>query len=393
MSTIIYGSERKSKEKPLFTKENPFLCKLKKRYLLSKEGSTKKTFHISLDITNSSITYKEGDAIGILPKNPDRQVSCLLSLLSTSGEELIIDSRSTDLISLKDYLYYKANLARVTPALLTLIKNTSSCFSNSYLETLLIADNKSLRSEYIDMHDVLSCLKEFSPKAIDIQAFVNTLSPILPRFYSVASSQTVYPDEIHLLVATFSYKVQGEERTGIGSDFLCYQADDTTPIPIYIQHNPNFALPADSATPIIMIGPGTGIAPYRGFLQRRALNSTKTRNWLFFGECHKAYDFYYEQELMQYIKEGFLHLSTAFSRDQDYKIYVQHLMNTHAKELWEWIEEGAILYVCGDAKQMAKDVTEMLLKIFQREGNLSLEHSKEFLQLMRKQKRFQADVY
>lgn len=393
MSTTIYTSERKSKEKDLFTKDNPFLSRVKECTLLNKEGSSKRTFHISLDISNSSITYSEGDAIGILPKNPECMISSLLDILGTSGEDFIQDPRSSNLISLKNYLYYKTNLARVTPALLSLLKNNPFSIKASLLETLLVAENKALRSEYIEIHDVLSCLQDFSPKDLDLQSFVNALPPMLPRFYSIASSQSCYPDEIHLLVATFSYEIQGEARTGIGSDFLCYQATYDTAIPLYVQHNPNFTLPSDLTIPIIMIGPGTGIAPYRGFLQKRALSTTKTQNWLFFGECHKAYDFYYEQEFQHYAEQGLLRISTAFSRDQEHKIYVQHQMEHHAKELWQWINQNAVLYLCGDAKEMAKDVTEMLLKIFQREGNLSLERSKELLQLMRKQKRFQTDVY
>lgn len=393
MSTIIYTSETKSKEKHLFTKENPFLSKVKQCFLLNKEGSSKKTFHVSLDISNSSITYNEGDAIGILPKNPDYQISTILDITQLSGEEFIQDPRSSCSMSLKDFLYYKANLARVTPALLTLFKTNAFSLKTALLETLLLTENKTLRTEYIDMHDVLSCVKDFYPQKLIPQEFVNALAPMLPRFYSIASSQSCYPDEIHLLVATFNFTIQGELRAGIGSDFLCYQASNTTPVPLYVQHNPNFTLPADPTIPIIMIGPGTGVAPYRGFLQKRILSSTKTKNWLFFGECHKACDFYYEEEFLNYEKQGFLKISTAFSRDQEHKIYVQHQMETHAKEFWQWIDQGAIIYLCGDAKHMAKDVTEMLLKIFHKEGNLSMEQSKELLHLLRKQKRFQSDVY
>jgi sulfite reductase (NADPH) flavoprotein alpha-component len=400
MSTIIDGSERKSKEKPLFTKENPFLSYLRERAPLSKEGSSKKTFHLSLKINNPSFLYKEGDAIGVLPKNPDSLVSAILSLLNTAGDVVIKNPRSLnpespEQLSFKDYLYYKTNLTRVTPALLHLINNTLS--SHPDLEKLLLPENKLLRSDYTEKHDLLSCLEYFSPKNLDLQELVNATSPILPRFYSIASSSSHYPEEIHLLVSTFSYTVQEKPRTGVGSQFLCYEADFSTPIPIYVQHNPNFCLPSDLTTPMIMIGAGTGIAPYRAFLQQRshALSSSiqKPRFWLFFGERNQAFDFYYEQELTRYVNQGLLKLSAAFSRDQQHKIYIQHLMEEQSKELWQWIQEGANIYLCGDAKQMAKDVNNTLLSIFQKEGSLSLEESKELLHLMRKQKRFQVDVY
>lgn len=392
MSTIIYGLPRKSKEKHIFTKEDPFLAPIKERYVLNKQGSCKKTFHISLDVSDSSIIYQEGDAIGIWPQNDSSIVTSLLSFIKDSKDTVVQDPRSEQKLSLEQYLYHKANLSRVSLSLLQLILDSSPSTQHiDRLRNLLIPDHKTLRAEYIKEHDVLTCLNDFAPTGLDAHTLVTALSPMLPRFYSIASSQVRYPHEIHLLVSTFSYAIQNEVRTGLGSHFLCYSEHST--VPLYVQHNPNFALPTHPETPILMIGPGTGIAPYRAFLQRRASLPIKTRNWLFFGECNEAYDFYYQKELSHYITEGYLKLSTAFSRDQPHKVYVQHRLLEQSREVWAFLQEGAYLYLCGDATHMAKDVTEALLTIAQKEGNLSLEQARHFFHHLRKEKRFQSDVY
>lgn len=392
MSTIIYGLTRKSKEKHLVTKEDPFFAPIKHRVLLNKEGSSKKTFHISLDITNSSILYHEGDAIGIWPQNDPVIVASIMTLLNASSQAVVQDPRSEQSLSFKDYLYHKANLSRVTPALLQFLSTTPLATPKiTHLQHLLDPSHQLLRTAYFNDHDVLTCLKEYTPQITDLQGFVNTLAPLLPRFYSIASSQTTHPNELHLLVSTFTYRVQDELRTGLGSHFLCYHANAS--VPLYVQHNPNFALPSNPETPIIMIGPGTGVAPFRAFLQKRASLPLNTRNWLFFGECNRAYDFYYEEEFSHYVQEGLLTLSTAFSRDQSHKIYVQHELERHGQEVWSWVNEGAHIYLCGDATHMAKDVTHALLMIFQTSGKLSIDDSKALLHHLRKTKRFQTDVY
>lgn len=392
MSTIIYGSSRKSKETHLFTKDNPFLAQIKYRLLLNKAGSCKKTFHLALDITGSAITYHEGDAVGIWPQNDPALVAALLSLLRVPKETLIRDPHVLTTLSLEEYLYHKPNLSRVTPALLQLLLTSSiPADKRAILTHLLQPENKTMRAQYIKEHDVLTCLKDMLPQTIDVFGFVASLAPMLPRFYSITSSQDLYPHEIHLLVATFSYSLHNEKRSGLASHFLCHSNHNF--VPLYVLHNPHFALPTDPRTPVIMIGPGTGVAPYRAFLQKRASLSVKTRNWLFFGECNRAYDFYYEEEFLDYVRRDVLRLSTAFSRDQEHKFYVQHAMEQQSRDIWTWIEEGAHLYVCGDATRMAKDVTQTLLSIFQKEGRFSAEEAKAFLHKLRKEKRYQTDVY
>lgn len=381
MSMIIEGLMRKNNEKPLFTKDSPYLAKLRSRSLLNHPDSTKKTFHLELDIKNSSISYDEGDAIAVIPSNPAWLVDKILSHLKTDGLFTIQDPRSSKEMTLREFLISKANLSKVTPALLKWISHPFAA-----------EDAKVERTAFISTNDVLTTLSNI--EATSLETLPSCFAPLLPRFYSIASSPKLHPDVVHLLVVTFHYNIQGEERVGVGSDFLCHQADlDATPIPIYVQQNPHFALPQNPDVPIIMIGPGTGVAPFRAFLQRRSLSNVKTKNWLFFGERRRSQDFYYEKEWDNYLNQGILKLSTAFSRDQDHKIYVQHLMRSEAKTLWEWIQDGAIIYICGDAHHMAKDVIDTLLFIFESEGRFPIEKAKELLLSLRKEKRLQQDVY
>lgn len=393
MSTVFSGDEGKINSCS-YTKETPFIAKLSHRILLSKNGSSKKTFHVTLDISGSNINYEEGDAIAILPSNCPKIVSRFLELSSLNGDEIINHPRKEEKqpILFKEYLTYKANLSKISPGFFDLIKeaSNSTAFKTS-IEPL--SEDRERKKIFIDSHDIISLLESCSGIEVTAQRAADQLLPLLPRFYSIASSSKVNKNLIDLLVATLCYEVRGEIRHGIGSDFLCNRADELTNIPIYHQPNPNFKLPQDDAIPIIMIGPGTGLAPFRGFLQKRINLGSSQKNWLFFGERHQNTDFYYEDELLSYQAQNRLKLSLAFSRDSENKTYVQHLMMNEKLSLWKWIEDGAMIYLCGDAKSMAKEVTETFLKIFECVGNLTQEESRQLLHKLRKEKRFQADVY
>lgn len=390
MSTIICDS----KTKKGFSKEAPLFAKIKERYVLNKEGSTKKTYHLSLDITSSGIEYEEGDAIAILPSNPPYLTEQLVMLIDAKKEEKIVDPKNQELsICLEEYLTKKANLSKVTPSLLKLVKNC--CINDEdriFFEELLLEESKEKRAELISCFDVITLLKKYPTKNLSSQELIEALAPMLPRFYSIASSFEKYSTEIHLLVGTFSFVVQNEIRCGVGSEFLCSVADSATEVPLYLHKNLNFKLPVDSNAPIIMIGAGTGLAPYKGFLEKRILGES-LKNWLVFGERESKFDFYYEQYLKELEHSGSLKLSTAFSRDQKEKIYIQHKLYQEKKSLWSWIQEGAYLYLCGDAKEMAKDVIETLTRIISEMGNLSIDEAKAFLQELKKSKRFQLDIY
>lgn len=396
MSTIFSSSDSKNEENATFSKDRPFFGKIKSRYLLNKKGSSKKTYHVSIDISGSNISYQEGDALAIYPSNPEYLVDFLIKFLNEDKQTQVFFTKKTVeyTTTLHDYLASHANLSRISPALFDLFRQFSTCsVFKAHLELLSSIEEKENRIAYIQSHDVISMAKMAGSLCCSTQEFTACLAPMLPRFYSIASSSSVSKDAIDLLVATFSYEVHGELREGIGSEFLCTKATEKTPIPLYVHSNPNFKLPENSETPIIMIGPGTGLAPFRGFIQKRVADNPLSKNWLFFGERHRVCDFYYEHELTAFEKQNSLKLSCAFSRDQEDKIYVQHKLLEHKQELWQWLLEGACIYVCGDAKQMAKDVTAALLTIFESEGNLSPAEQKDLFSQLKKAKRLQMDVY
>lgn len=334
-----------------YTRADPFLSQIKQRQLLTGFGSTKQTYHIVLDIDAWEGSFKVGDSLAILPSNSLKEVDTVLKQMGCIGDEQIVDSRQNDLLSLREFLTKRVNLSRI----------------------------KGKEGRIID---------HVGPMAA--QDLVQMVMPLLPRFYSITNSPLVYKNEIHLLVAYVQYSVNGEERLGVGSHFLC---DFAKTVPVYVQSSNHFTLPNDSATPMIMIGPGTGVAPFRAFMQEREHLNAKGRHWLFFGERNRKTDFYYEDYWNELTKKGLLKLTTAFSRDQKKKEYVQHKLLENKKELWEWVSSGAFLYVCGDANEMAKEVDVALQQVIKDEGNLTDEESIQYLKKMRHEKRYLLDVY
>ena len=327
-------------------------------------------YHISLSIKNSRLKFKPGDAIAILPQNSSSQAESYLNALNLTGNETFTCPRTKQDLSARTFFLTSANLSRLTSKM-----------------TRSLAPEHSCDSTYTEPLELLRQIK--TPPPLD--ALAPLFAPLLPRFYSIASSLSAFPDEIHLTVAVPNFVIDGQKRYGTASSFLCHQATSDTPIPLYVQPTPHFTLPETPSTNLIMIGPGTGIAPFRAFLQERESQGATGKHWLFFGERNSKTDFYYEEEWQRYTQENCLKLDLAFSRDQDHKIYVQDRLLEHAQEVWEWIEEGAILYVCGDAKKMAKSVNTTLLHIVQTEGNQP--DPSAFLKTLRKQRRYLTDVY
>ncbi len=389
---IISDSET---ELPLINRHHPAIATIKDRFLLTKQGSTKNTYHVTLDLSSAPVRFQVGDSIGIYPQNDPILVQHLIHAIKAKGNEQITDPRSKASLTLWDFLSHKANLARSTSSFLKLFHEYEQVHDKkNNLHRILQQENKPHLIQYLASHDPLDLFKEYKDAKAPLQEICNQFSPLLPRFYSVASSRLLYKSEVHLTVALFTFSHQGEQRYGVGSHFLCHLAKlKETPIPIYVQTAPHFTLPADSNTPIIMIGPGTGVAPFRAFMQERIAKGASGKNWLFFGERNRTTDYFYQEEFESWKSSGKLRLDLAFSRDQNQKVYVQNKMAENAKDLWAWLQEGAYFYVCGDAHRMAKDVEHALQQIIQTQGNKSEEEAKAYIKSLRAQKRYLADVY
>lgn len=378
-----------------YNRSSPYISYIKEKWALTKPGSTKQTYHVSLGIEGSAVRFRPGDSIGILPSNDPLLVKRLLSLLSSPSDEDIQDPRSNETLSVEDYLTRKVNLTRVSSSLLTLLlEHTQQHDKRNLLHKLLQKENKELLLKFLYEKDLIDVLEELQERKFSIQELISHFAPLLPRFYSISSSQSTYPNEIHLTVALLSFSHRGEQRYGVASHFLCHLAQiNQTQIPIYVQPAQHFHLPEDGNVNLIMVGPGTGIAPYRAFLQERKRSGATGKNWLFFGERSKQYDFFYQDYWEQLVRESQLKLTTAFSRDQEKKIYVQDRLYEEAEELWSWLQEGAYFYLCGNASHMAKDVEHTLLRIFQEQGRYSEEEAKAYFKSLKQAKRYLTDVY
>jgi len=380
----------------IYSRKNPFLAELTRHELLTKPGSEKETRHFVVSLAGSGITYIPGDSLGAFGRNPPALVDEVIALLGFEPGVQVNDPKgqSTTLREalLRDYTLNRAN-RKLMGGLAERIPQGEQ--RNRLME---LVDNGDVLSEYINTRDYVDILKEFDEARFETpEAFLTHLSPVVPRLYSIASSLAAHPNEAHICIAIVRYKTHDRAKKGLVSGFF---ADDANifvkNIPVYIQESRTFRLPKDTGTDIIMCGPGTGIAPFRAFLEQRTLEGATGRNWLIFGEQHQATDFLYGEEFLEYQRKGKLHrMGLAFSRDQAHKIYVQHRMLEQGKEIWAWLQNGAYFYVCGDAKRMAKDVNQALIDIAKKEGGLSGEAAAEYVNvtLMRTERRYLRDVY
>ncbi len=367
------------KQRPLFYSQ------ILERERLNHPTSSKWTYHLKLDLKGSKISYEPGDAIAIMPSNPPSLVERLLKLMKKTGREIVIHPNEKTALSFKELLIRHANLLRITPKMLALF---------AQLAHLNAQDAKNERQQFVEAHDILALFEKYELPNAPLTALLSSLAPMLPRFYSVASSQKKTPSSVDLLVVTFESKRGGRVRGGLGSDFLCKEARiGVTPIPLYHHPNPRFKIPSCLNTPLLMIGPGTGVAPYRAFLQERIIQKASGTHWLFFGERNREQDFYYEPFFQSLVEKGALRLDCAFSRDQKEKVYVQHLMWKHQNEIWRWIEQGAIIYICGDARCMAKEVLATLEQIAEQKGKISKENARAYIKEMRMKQQLLLDVY
>lgn len=378
-----------------YNKEKPFLAAIKERYTLTKGPSEKSTHHIVLDLAGSGIRYSVGDTIGIFPIHDPYLVQKILDALNVSGTETIIDKKTEEPWQLTQFLSQRANLTEISRKFLSEVaqRQTHSAKKEQLL-ALFQPEAKEELKKYLQERELWELLEENPEAHFSPQEFCNLAMPLLPRFYSIASSQITTPNELHLTVAMVEYQHKNNLRRGICSHYLCHMiSQGVQAVPIYLQPHHGFTLPENSSSPMIMVGPGTGIAPFRAFMQERIAKNASGPHWLFFGARSRLFDFFYEEEWQEYTNMGKLRLDTAFSRDQTHKIYVQHRMLEAGQELFSWLEQGAFFYVCGDAKQMARDVEAALQQIVQKHGNLSEERGRQYIKELRNQKRYLRDVY
>lgn len=367
-------------------RDHPYLATLKSQQRLTGAASTKDVRHIEIDLDNSGISYEPGDTLGVWIRNDPELVDELLDCAQLLGEDKVaLDGKY---FSLRTLLTEVMEITQAHPGF---IKHYAEACGSAELRALC-ADPKALRA-YLDQRQIIDVLRQF-PATLDAATLVTCLRHMMPRQYSIASSQRQRPHSIELTVGQVVYQQDDAIRKGAGSVYLGYRVSVGDRIPVFVIPNPNFRLPADPASDVIMIGPGTGIAPFRAFLQERESTRATGRNWLLFGNPHRASDYLYREELEAWQGSGLLsRLDLAFSRDQRDKRYVQHCLLEQAAELFRWLEGGASLYVCGDARHMAEDVQRTLLQVIAEQGNKDAGAARQYLVGLRQQKRYLRDVY
>jgi len=371
-----------------FSKKNPFPSAILKNANLNGPGE-KHTHHIEFSLADSGLEYEVGDALGVFPQNPPDVVDEILAALpfSTNVSVPIPDGGEA---SLREALISSYDIGNLNKSI---IQKWQTRSGSPFLRSLVAADDKKSWDDFCWGRDLIDLVLDHPADFGDAEDFVGVLKKLQPRLYSIASSPKAHPGEVHLCIGIVRYQAHGRKRGGICSTFLADRAADKRP-GVFVHTNKAFRLPADGNTPVIMVGPGTGIAPFRAFLEDRKLSGAKGGNWLFFGNPYRATDFLYEEELTAFEKDGTLQrLDLAWSRDQKEKVYVQNLMLQQGAELWKWFQDGAAFYVCGDASRMAKDVDAALHSIAEEHGGLSKEDAAAFVSQLKKDKRYLRDVY
>ena len=373
-----------------YSKQNPFEAEFSLSQKITGRDSAKDVRHIEIDLGESGLTYQVGDALGVWFENDADLVADLIATLSLTGEEKIKlkVNGANQVFTLTDALTTELEITQTAPAFVEFWAK----ISGDKALTKIAADKNTAR-EYAGEHQIIDVVKAAKTE-IDPQFFVESLRKITPRLYSIASAQAEVEEEVHLTVGLVSFDANGEPRTGGASSFLANRLEEGQKVRVFVEHNDNFRLPQSDDTPVIMIGPGTGVAPFRAFMQEREARDASGDNWMFFGDQTFTQDFLYQVEWQNYLKSGLLtRMDVAFSRDQAEKVYVQDRLKEQASDVFAWLERGAHLYVCGDANRMAKDVHQTLVEIIQEHGKLSAEQAEDYLKSLRSNKRYQKDVY
>ena len=369
-----------------YSKESPLTASLAVKQKITGRNSDKDVRHIEIDLGESGLSYQPGDALGVWYHNDPDLVEEIIGLIWRTGDETVTLNDQT--MTLREALTERLELTQNT----TVIVEKYAALSRDERLIELLADKHQLQ-QYAQTTPLPDMIRQ-APADLDAEQLVALLRPLTPRLYSIASSQEEVGSEVHITVGVVRYEVDGRARTGGASGYLADRLEEDGELRVFIEHNDNFRLPANPQTPVIMIGPGTGIAPFRAFIQQRAAEGAEGLNWLFFGNPHFTEDFLYQVEWQRFVKDGVLsRIDLAWSRDQKHKVYVQDKLREQGAEVWRWIEQGAHIYVCGDANRMAKDVEQALLELLAEHGGMDAEQADEFLSELRVERRYQRDVY
>ena len=373
-----------------FTKQNPYSAEVLVSQKITGRGSDRDVRHVEIDLGDSGLTYQAGDALGVWFSNNEVLVDEVLAGLSLAADELV--TLGTESLTLKQALVDKKELTQLYPGLVKAWAELSGS-----TELLALSEDKEQVRHFILKHQFADLVTQYplSNNSVTLNAakLLELLRPLTPRLYSIASSQSEVETEVHLTVALVEDERHGSARFGGASHFLA-SAQEGTQVKVYVESNKHFRLPENPETPVIMVGPGTGVAPFRAFMQERVAQGSQGDSWLFFGNPHFEQDFLYQTEWQQYLKNGDLsRIDVAFSRDQAHKIYVQHRIKEQGQALWQWLQNGAHLYICGDAERMAKDVHQALIEVAVEVGGLNTEAAEAYFETLRSDKRYQKDVY
>ncbi|WP_028596426.1 assimilatory sulfite reductase (NADPH) flavoprotein subunit [Paenibacillus assamensis] len=374
-----------------YSRTNPFLAEVLENLNLNGKGSDRETRHLELSLEGSGLTYAPGDAVGVYPQNDPTLVDELISFLKWNPQESVVIGKAGETSTLREALLHHYEITVLTKPLL---EKAAAFSENGKLADLLKPEHKEELKAYANGRDLLDLLRDYGPWTFAVGDIAGLLRKLPPRLYSIASSVNAHPEEVHLTIRKVEYEAHGRARKGVCSVYTSERLEPGDKLPIFIQSNPNFKPPIDPDTPVIMVGPGTGVAPFRAFLEDREESGAAGQTWLFYGDRHFVTDFLYQTDWQRMLNDGVLtKLDVAFSRDSDEKVYVQHRMLEHGEELYKWLQNGAHVYVCGDEKHMAHDVQSALLTIIAQYGGKSAEAAAAYLAELQEQGRYQRDVY
>ncbi len=388
-TTFNSAQNNKQATQQKYSRKNPYPAELLERVKLNAEGSEKETIHLEFKLEEAALTYEAGDSLAVLAHNADDVVKDIITLTKLNPNSLV--QLKDESYTLLDLLTRKLDITTLS---LSVIKRYNEFVKDEQLEKLIKPENKCDLKNYIQGREIIDLLYEFPAKELSADALISIMRKLPSRLYSIASSPKAHPGEVHLTVGVVRYHTHGRERKGVCSTYLADRISKGSKAEVFVTINKKFKLPVNKETPIIMVGPGTGIAPFRAFIEERKATGATGKNWLFFGNQNYSIDFLYQSEWENFLNEGILtKLDVAFSRDQKEKIYVQNRMLDNSRELYNWLEQGAYFYVCGDATHMANDVDDALHIIIEKEGGFEQDKAKAYVKKLKDQKRYLRDVY